>query len=225
MKNRIQKLAASPVLPLESKFQYDNQLLHGQSWPEDVKWLRDTYEDVALLWDELKEPSQDQLLYTRSAPKIDELVVGLSDVTKQVSSWLPLAGRLVRNAHHDYEISVRYAQSKDFSSATLYQTYALTKLHNVLEMLTNASREPSRNRFSSAKKAYGYDISGEIFEGSGELANRENQTNLKDTAQPQDHHETGTNPANTLHDVDADKEFPRLNELKSKRVHWPARSR
>lgn len=75
------------------------------------------------------------------------------------------------------------------------------------------------------KKAYGYDISGEVFEGSGEIANRENQTNINDTAQPQDHHETPPNPLNLIRDVDADKEFPQLGEKKNKKVMWPARTR
>ena len=85
-----------------------------------------------------------------------------------------------------------------------------------------------RSKFLSSKPkiAYGYDIGGEVSDsGSTDIANRENQTNVNDTAQPQDHHETGANPANVLHDTEADKEFPELAEMKSKRVSWPARSR
>lgn len=82
-----------------------------------------------------------------------------------------------------------------------------------------------RNGLLHPKKAYGQDISGEVFEGSGEMANRENQENINDTANPKDHHETPQNPANQMHDVDADKEFPQLAEQKNHRVMWPPRSR
>jgi len=75
------------------------------------------------------------------------------------------------------------------------------------------------------KRAYGYDISGEVTEGSGEIANRENQKNVEDTAQPQDHHQTPPNPANLMRDVDADKQFPELAQYKSVKPHWPPRTR
>jgi len=67
-------------------------------------------------------------------------------------------------------------------------------------------------KFLSKKFGYGYDISGEVQEGSGPIANRENQTNINDTAQPQDHHETPRNPANMSMDSEAEKEFPELED-------------
>lgn len=63
-------------------------------------------------------------------------------------------------------------------------------------------------RFLQKKTAYGYDISGEVTEGSGPIADKENQTNINDTAQPQDHHETPRNPNNMVLDTEAEKEFP-----------------
>ena len=60
-------------------------------------------------------------------------------------------------------------------------------------------------RFLRKKTAYGYDISGEVFEGSGPIAE---QQNLNDTSQPQDHHETPSNPGNMVLDTEAEKEFP-----------------
>jgi hypothetical protein len=131
------------------------------------------------------------------------------------------------NARHDFEISVMYANSGDYASGVLYQSYSLTKIHTVLETMTRSASKPTRERISSfnEKTAYGYDISGEVFEGSTGLANQENQKNINDTAQPQDHHETPPNPANLTRDVDADKEFPELEEFKNKRVHWPPRTR
>ena len=74
------------------------------------------------------------------------------------------------------------------------------------------------------RKAYGYDISGEIQEGSGPIANRENQTNINDTAEPQDHHETPRNPVNMSTDSDAEKEFPEL-EGNSSQKRMPVRDK
>lgn len=226
MRLKIAKLAASPISPLKSKPKFRNELLQDQTWPEDVKWLRDTYNDIVLIWDELKEPEQDALLFKRTEPKLRELVLSLLDVVPQVP-WMPMIKRYMQNARHDFEISAMYNRSGDFASAVLYQSYSLAKIHGVLENMTRAASMSSRYRFSSfaEKMAYGYDQAGEVIDtGSQEIANRENQTNINDTAQPQDHHETPANPAN-IRDVDADKEFPSLEEKKNKRVVWPARTR
>jgi hypothetical protein len=179
-----------------------------------------------MIWEGLKAPEHDSILFKQTEPKLRELVLSLLDVIPQVS-WMPMVKRYMQNARHDFEISVMYANSENFSSAVLFQSYSLAKVHGVLESLTRAASSPSKNRFSSltGKTAYGYDISGEVFEGSGELANRENQKNIDDTAQPGDHHETPPNPANLMHDTDADKQFPELAEWKNKRVHWPPRTR
>lgn len=226
MRLKIAKLAASPVPTLVSKPRFRNDLLLDQTWPQDVNYLRDTYNDIADIWEVMKDPSQDEELYHRTEPRLQELVGSLEDVAKQVHQ-MPVVGRFMTNARHDFEIATMYAHSKDFASAVLYQSYSLVKVHDVLEMLTREGSKAPRNRFSSFhdKTAYGYDISGEVFEGSGEIANRENQKNINDTAQPQDHHETGTNPANVTHDTDADKEFPELGAKKNKRVNWPPRTR
>jgi hypothetical protein len=226
MRLKIAKLAASPVPALVSKPRFRNDLLLDQTWPQDVNYLRDTYNDIADIWEVVKDPSQDEELYRRTEPRLQELVGGLEDVSKQVHQ-MPFVSRFMTNARHDFEIASMYAHSTDFASAVLYQSYSLVKIHYVLESLTREGSKTPRNRFSSFndKKAYGYDISGEVFEGSGEIANRENQTNINDTAQPQDHHETGVNPANVTHDTDADKEFPELAERKHKRVSWPPRTR
>ena len=226
MRLKIAKLAASPVHPLKVKPTFQNELLQDQDWAQDVKWLRDTYNDIALLWEEMKAPEQDEILFTQTEPKLRELVLSLLDIVPQIP-WMPVVNKYMTNARHDFEIAIMYAHSGDYASAVLYQSYSLVKVHSVLENLTRAASLPTRNRFSSfnEKTAYGYDISGEVFEGSGEMANRENQTNINDTAQPQDHHETPPNPANLLHDTDADKEFPELEEFKNKRVSWPPRTR
>lgn len=69
-------------------------------------------------------------------------------------------------------------------------------------------------RFLTNKIAYGYDISGDVYEGSGPIAQAQNQTqkNINDTAQPQDHHDTQRNSKNNTRDSDAEKEFPELKE-------------
>lgn len=226
MRPTIAKLAASPVLPLKSKPRFRNELLHDQTWPQDVNYLRDTYNDITLIWEELKEPEADKLLYQRTEPKLKELVGSLLEVSTKVP-YLSAVRKFMMNARHDFEISAMYARAGDYGSATLYQSYSLVKIHDVLETMTRFGSTPAhqRNAYVSEKKAYGYDISGEVFDGSGEIANRENEQTLNDTAQPQDHHETAPNPANLTRDVDADEEFPELAEKKNERVSWPPRTR
>lgn len=72
------------------------------------------------------------------------------------------------------------------------------------------------------KRAYGLDMSGEVFEGSGGIAEQEN---LEHSSQPQQHHETPPNPANLTVDSEAEKEFPELAVAKHTQVHWPPRTR
>lgn len=221
MRPTIPKLAASAVPGLQSKPKFRNELLQ-QTWPQDVNYLRDTYTDAAEIWDKVK---QDNKLYDQTVPKLNELIQGLMDVAVAVPR-LTYVGRDVNLAKHDADIATMYAKAGDYYTAISYQAYALTKLHAVLESLTReASKRPFKNTSSTEKTAYGYDISGEVFEGSGEIANRENQTNINDTAQPQDHHETPVNPANVTMDSEAEEEFKELRDFKHKRVHWPPRNR
>jgi hypothetical protein len=226
MRPTIAKLAASPVLTLKTKPRFRSDLLQDQTWPQDVNYLRDTYNDIILIWEELKEPETDKLLYQRTEPKLRELVESLMEVSTKVP-YLSAIRKLMMNARHDFEIASMYSRAGDYASATLYQSYSLIKIHDVLETMTRFGSTPAhqRNAFIIDKKAYGYDISGEVFDGSGEMANRENEETLNDTAQPQDHHETAPNPANLTRDVDADEEFPELQEFKNKRVSWPPRTR
>jgi hypothetical protein len=62
-------------------------------------------------------------------------------------------------------------------------------------------------RILQNKTAYGYDVSGEIYQGSGPMAQQE-QTNIEDTAQPQNHHETPRNTSNMAQDSEAQEDFP-----------------
>ena len=76
-------------------------------------------------------------------------------------------------------------------------------------------------KFLSKKIGYGYDISGEVQEGSGPRAEQEN---INDIAEPQDHHETPRNPANMSMDSEAEKEFPELQD-NSIQQFLPSRSK
>ena len=91
MRLKIAKLAASAVHPLESKPRFQNELLQ-ETWPQDVNWLRDTYNDIARIWEELKAPEQDGLLFERTEPKLRELVLSLLDVIPQVPQ-MPIVKR------------------------------------------------------------------------------------------------------------------------------------
>ena len=66
---------------------------------------------------------------------------------------------------------------------------------------------------------------GEIFHGSEDIANRENQKNIDDTAQPFEEHETPKNPANLTRDYAAERDFQSLRDFKNKRINWPPRTR
>ncbi len=64
-----------------------------------------------------------------------------------------------------------------------------------------------------------------MFNGSEDIANRENQKNVYDTAQPFEQHQTKPNPSNLSRDWEAEKEFPSLRRFKNKRIVWPPRTR
>ena len=75
------------------------------------------------------------------------------------------------------------------------------------------------------QKAYGYDVSGEIYQGSGPMAQQE-QRNIKDTAQPQDQHLTPRNTRNMSLDSEAVEEFPeQLEGREPIQKFMPTRSR
>lgn len=69
------------------------------------------------------------------------------------------------------------------------------------------------------KKAYGYDISGEVQTDSGSAGTQKN-VEESDGAQPQDAHTSPKNPANFMHD-DAAEEFPELNRPSKVRFLTP----
>jgi hypothetical protein len=80
-------------------------------------------------------------------------------------------------------------------------------------------------KFLRNKSAYGYDISGEVYEGSGPIAQQEQAKNINDTAQPQDHHETPKNPNNFVVDSDALNDFPELEGHGSTQKFMPTREK
>jgi hypothetical protein len=227
MRLKLEKLAAAQPVPPPTAFVPRNDLLHEPEWPQDVTFLRDLYDDIIHISDEAgNDPAMDEWLYKTTEPKLKELITGLNKVIDKVT-WLPVIVRDAHFAKYDFEKSVQAYNAGDFAKATLYQTYSLSKFRSVIIRLTDVGNTPPRKRNASyiEKIAYGYDISGEVFEGSGEMANRENQENINDSGTPDKHHETAPNPANLMRDVDADKEFPELAEEKNHRVIWPPRLR
>ncbi len=171
------------------------------------------------------EPERLESLYTLlSSDQADDRAVylqarqELKGALPAVASMLPPKSRLsreIRFAKWDVLNANTFASVGDFGAATGSQLHAVWRLRNVVGALKN-------------KVAYGYDISGEMgemFHGSEGIANRENQKNIDDTAQPFEQHETGGNPANLTRDFLAEKDYLSLRDKKNKQVHWPARLR
>jgi hypothetical protein len=143
----------------------------------------------------------------------------LNDSVAKMASQIPSKtrlGREVRFAKWDILNAKVFAGIGDFKAATGSQLHAVWRLRNIVGALGN-------------KTAYGYDISGEaqgeMFNGSKDIANRENQKNIDDTAEPWNQHETENAPQNLTRDFLAEQDYPSLREKKNKRIHWPARVR
>lgn len=77
-------------------------------------------------------------------------------------------------------------------------------------------------KFLRNKTAYGYDVSGEVYEGSGPIAKEQNE---RDINEPQDHHETPKNPVNYVRDTEAEQEFPEQLEGAGQQKYLPVRQR
>ena len=217
----IPKLAASAVAPLTVTPNFSNALLKpSANWPQDVNYLRDTYATIYEIWERLKEPHQDQELFTETDPKLRELVIGLTDVSKELASRGDIA-RDVVNAKHDADVAGSYGNAGDYGMATVYQAYALTKLHRVLTVLIN-DINTSRKRGSREKLAYGYDTSGEVQEQGGTSGRDQN---LWDQGNQNKMDKTPPNPVSVAQDFEAEEEFPELAEIKHKWVSFPPRTR
>jgi hypothetical protein len=215
------KLAASAVAPLNTPAMNSALFQWGATWPQDVSYLRDTYNEIQTIWERLKEPNQDQELYTETEPRLRELIVGLGDVAKELTTRTDIY-QSVNNAEHDFNTSTSYAAAQDYATATIYQSYALMKIHNMLDTLTSFANKRLRQA-SFEKLGYGYDISGEQSNYGG-TSGQDN--NVRDLANPQNGWETSKNKTNFYSvDGEAEQDFPELAEFKHKRIHWPARTR
>jgi hypothetical protein len=221
----VQKLAASPVLPLKSRFKSE-LLHHGVDWQQDVNYLRDTYMEIFNLWetiqpiaDEKYDPEQDKALYERTEPLLRELILGMEGVSQQLSKRTDVY-RSAENAKHDFETATSYARVGDHAMATLYQSYALMKINRLLEDLTREVNTQARR--ASIKLGYGYDISGEQFEQGGTSGN---DRHLWDTGNSPKRNHTQNNPFNMMIDSEAESDYPELAKFKHKRVYWPPRIR
>lgn len=202
------KLAAvAPVLERP----FENRLLDpGVTWPADVNYLRDTYTDIHSLYETLKDPSQDKMLFTEASPKVAELLTGLTDVVKQLPRRLMnLFAEKVLMARDTAGMSELHARSGNFYEAVTYQTYALLKLHNILSDLTLLARRRTLERKSSLfKRGFDYVADGSGIEQEVGLEGSR-QKELKDTANPEGQNKTPHNPANINTDSAA-QEFPWL---------------
>jgi hypothetical protein len=229
----IQKLAASPVMPLKSRFKSE-LLHHGKDWQQDVNYLRDTYMEIYALWEATQpfthetdeegnrqvsetnyDPEQDRQLYVKTEPLLRELILGLAGVSQQMTMRQDIF-KATENAQHDFETAHSYSRAGDFAMATLYQSYALAKMHRLLDNLTREVNNQSR------KLGYGYDVSGEAHEGGGTSGD---DRHLWDTGNSPKRNHTQNNPANMSVDAEAETDFPELGTLKHKHIYWPPRTR
>jgi hypothetical protein len=216
----IPKLARSPISPIKTRPQFTNELLQSQAkWPQDVNYLTDIYGEIYDAWEHnpFKTPADERSLYEVTLPRLEELLQGLRDVSMQRSGRADLY-KAVERAGHDAQVAGLYGQSHDYAMASLYQSYALTRLHNMLEALL---REGNKRKASFLlKRGYGLDVSGEVQEGVGSGGD---QKNLWDTAQSQDGHKTPKPMGNINLDTQAEADFPELRDKKHNKVHFPPR--
>ena len=54
------------------------------------------------------------------------------------------AVQAIENAQHDFETASSYSSAGDYAMATLYQSYAMTKMHKLLDNLTREVNSQSR---------------------------------------------------------------------------------
>lgn len=221
----IPKLAAAAVPALQTAPRFQSELLRsGVTWPQDVNYLRDTYLEIYQLWtthetnpEVAYDPAKDKALFRQTEPKLRELLLGLTDVSKALSMRMDVI-RSVENARYDFETAESYGRAGDFAMATVYQSYALTKIHSLLDGLTREANKKKSHRVL----AYGYDITGETME-PGEQESR--SPNLWDEGNSPKLDRTPHNPANAVIDPEAETDFPEDLEHRHQHVIWPARTR
>jgi hypothetical protein len=221
----IPKLAAAAVPALQVAPRFNSQLLQsGATWPQDVNYLRDAYVDVFQLWsmhetnpEVAYNPENDKALFTETASKLRELILGLEGVSRDLTRRTDVF-RAVEHSRYDFETAETYARAGDWAMATVYQSYALLKIHRLLDGLT---REANSKR-GKVVQAAGYDVSGEVME-PGEQESR--SPNLWDNGNSPKLNRTPLNPANQMVDSEAENEFGEELEHKHDRVDWPARTR
>jgi hypothetical protein len=214
MRLSILKLAAAgaAALPAPPPRLKNDLFKAPASWSTGMPYLRAVYQDVFLLWNDSPDDAQ---LYSRTEPKLRELLVGLEQVSQRHPNRTDVF-RMVNNARRDFETAKAYASGDNLRAATIYLSYALMKVNNILDGLTAMA-----NKLGKRVQAYGYDVSGEVME-PGEQESR--SPNLWDNANSPKNNKTNVNPANSGVDPEADEEFPELED-KNPRVNWPARVR
>jgi hypothetical protein len=221
----IPKLAAAAVPALQTTPKFRNELLRTKgTWPQDVEYLRGIYVSIYQLWTthETKpgvayDPADDKDLFEGTSQQLRELILGMEGISRQLTDRTDIY-KSTENALHDFETAESYGAAGDYATATVYQSYALMKLHRLLDGLT---AQANRKR-GSRKLGYGYDTSGEQNEGGGTSGNDVHQW---DSSGSPKHDHTPMNPANMLFDTEAEADYPELAAFKHKRVYWPPRTR
>ena len=155
-------------MPLNSQFKSE-LLHHGMDWQQDVNYLRDTYMDIYAIWEATqpftyetdaegnkqvsgnalrRRTRQAALRQNRTAtPRTHSWSEGVS----QQMTMRQDVFKATENAQHDFETASSYARAGDYALAALYQSYALAKMHKMLDGLTREMNTQSR------KLGYGYD--------------------------------------------------------------------
>jgi hypothetical protein len=208
MRILLPKLAASPVVPLRGPFK-NNLLNPNVSWAQDVNYLRDAYNEIREAWE---NESSDEEIYNFTKLKLQELIAGLKEAVSHIPRKTGISKEL-DYIDREARIAETAGNTGDFSMGTIYQSYTLIKIHQVLSHLTYFASKP-KPFDQLAKKAYGWDVSGEVQEST--------QKNIEDTAQPTNQHGSPHNPSNAMIDVDAIEDFPDLAD-KTKPNFYPRR--
>ncbi len=223
MRLPILKLAAAAVPALQTTPRFRSELLRAKgTWPQDVEYLRGIYTEIYQLWTthETKpgvayDPADDKELFEGTSQRLRELILGMEGISRQLTARTDVY-QSTENALHDFETSESYGRAGDYAVATVYESYAMMKLHRLLDSLTAQANKGSR------KLGYGYDTSGEQNERGGTSGTDRNFT---DSSGSPKHDHTSMNPANMLFDTMAESDYPELAAFKHKRVYWPPRTR
>jgi hypothetical protein len=223
MRIKIPHLAGSAVPALQSIPKMDSPLFRDRSvtWPQDVNWLRDVFNDIRELWEKAgHDPAADEQLYKATANRMTELAEGLSDVVKQLP-WRSDINQQLDLAKSNASNASLHATGSDWAMATTYQAQALIKYRALLDTLTRQASKNIRQyaafNFTATltKKGYGYNQEGVIEEPGAR--NPEHDSGKGNTRNPG----LDAHPENHMLDEEAVRDFPELAVVTN---HRPTRA-